>query len=126
AIGHGPLAYPPALARAREDQALADRIVQAYEPKLYDPEGRYIVIGAGIASINEWANALDTGAKVIALRRNPAPDEQDLNVPRCLFEALGIDVFQGLSFEERVAFLGKVLQGTSPRRRSWRERVESG
>ena len=40
---------------------------------------------------------------MIALRRNPAPDEQDLNVPRCLFEALGIDVFQGLPFEQRVA-----------------------
>ena len=64
-------------------------------PRQYHPSGRYIVIGAGIASINEWANALDAGAKVIALRRNPAPDEQDLNVPRCLFEALGIDIFQG-------------------------------
>ena len=31
-------------------------------PKQYHPSGRYIVIGAGIASINEWANALDAGA----------------------------------------------------------------
>ena len=84
------------------------------------------MIGAGIASINEWANALDAGAKVIALRRNPAPDEQDLNVPRCLFEALGIDIFQGLAFEDRIAFLGQVLKGTAPKRRSWRERIENG
>ena len=34
-----------------------------------------VVIGAGIASVNEWANALDAGAKVISLLRNPAPDE---------------------------------------------------
>ena len=126
APGHGPLVYPPLLARARTDPALRDRIVQAYEYKQYGYGGRYIVIGAGIASVNEWANALDAGAKVIALRRNPAPDEQDLNVPRCLFEALGIDVFQGLSFEQRIAFLGKTLKGTTPRRRGWLERIEAG
>ena len=88
--------------------------MQAYEPKSYHPDGRYIVLGAGIASINEWANALDVGAKCIALRRNPAPDEQDLNVPRCLFESLGIDAFAGLPFEARVQFLGNVLKGTTP------------
>ena len=126
ALGHGPLSFPPALARARNDPELRDRVVQAYEPKEYAPEGRYIVIGSGIASINEWANALDLGARVIALRRNPMPDEQDLNVPRCLFEALGIDAFQGLSFDDRLAFLGKSLRGTAPQRRSWIERVERG
>ena len=112
ALGHGPLSFPAALAKAKAaDPAIDERIVQAYEPKRYHPDGRYIVLGAGIASINEWANALDAGAKCIALRRNPAPDEQDLNVPRCLFEALGIDVFQGLPFDERVAFLGNVAAG---------------
>ena len=126
ALGHGPLAFPPVLAEARKDPAMADRIVQAYQAKQYAPEGRYVVLGAGIASINEWANALDVGAHVLALRRNPKPDEQDLNVPRCLFEALGIDKFQGLPFEERVAFLGTVLKGTSPRRRGWQERIERG
>jgi len=127
ALGHGPLAFPPALAKAKaQDSEIDDRIVQAYAPKEYHPQGRYIVIGSGIASINEWANALDVGAKVIALRRSPAPDEQDLNVPRCLFEALGIDVFQGLPFEDRIAFLGNVLRGTAPKRRGWRERIEHG
>jgi hypothetical protein len=126
AIGHGPLAYPPALARAREDPALADRIVQAYEPKAYAPGGRYVVIGAGIASVNEWANALDTGAKVVSLLRSPTPDEQDLNTPRCFFEALGIDAFQGLSVDRRLAFLGQILKGTAPRRRGWEERVREG
>ena len=127
ALGHGPLQFPPVLAAAKaEGEDVDARIVQAYAPKAYHPDGRYIVIGSGIASINEWANALDAGAKVIALRRSPAPDEQDLNVPRCLFEALGIDVFQGLPFEERVAFLGKVLRGTSPKRKGWRERIDAG
>jgi hypothetical protein len=126
ALGHGPLSFPPVLAKAREDPALADRIVQAYEPKVYAPGGRYIVVGAGIASVNEWANAIDVGASVVSLLRSPSPDEQDLNTPRCLFEALGIDVFQGLTFDERVAFLGKILKGTSPKRRGWAARIQRG
>jgi len=127
ALGHGPLVFPPALAKAKAaDPEVDARIVQAYAPKAYHPDGRYVVIGSGIASINEWANGLDAGAKILALRRNPQPDEQDLNVPRCLFEALGIDVFQGLDFEERVKFLGTALRGTAPKRRSWQERVEHG
>jgi hypothetical protein len=126
ALGHSPLSFPPVLAKARQDPRLAERIVQAYEPKGYSPEGRYVVIGAGIASVNEWANALDVGAKVISLLRSPEPDEQDLNTPRCLFEALGLDVFQGLSFDERIAFLGKILKGTSPKRRGWEDRINRG
>jgi hypothetical protein len=126
ALGHGPLVFPPALAAAREIPELADRIVQAYAPKRYAAEGRYIVIGSGIASINEWSNALAADAKVIALRRNPQPDDQDLNVPRCLFESRGIDVYAGLPFDERVKFLGEVLRGTAPKRRSWIEQIEQG
>jgi hypothetical protein len=126
APGHGPLMFPPVLARAKADAAIGPRIVQAYEPKQYAAGGRYIVIGAGIASVNEWANALDAGGSVIALRRQPGGDTQDLNVPRCLFEAQGIDIYQSLPFDQRIAFLGSVLHGTSPQRRSWLERVETG
>ncbi len=126
ALGHGPLSYPPALGRARDDERMRNRIVQAYEPKRYAADGRYVVIGAGIASVNEWANALDAGGKVISLLRNPAPEEQDLNAPRCLFEALGIDAFQGVSFEERLQYLGKILKGTTPTRRAWQNKIERG
>ena len=126
ALGHGPLSFPRCLAQAREDPELGDRVVQAYEPKGYARGGRYVVIGAGIASVNEWANALEAGAKVISLLRNPAPDEQDLNTPRCFFEAFGIDAFQELSFQQRVAFLGQILKGTSPSRRGWIDVVEEG
>jgi hypothetical protein len=127
ALGHGPLVFPPVLAKAREtDPEIAARIVQGYEPKAYHPHGRYVVLGAGIASVNEWANALDAGAKVLALTRREIPDEQDLNVPRCLFEAQGIDIFQGASFDQRIALLGQVLRGTHPRREGWQDRVERG
>ncbi len=127
AVGHGPLVFPPVLAEAKaSDPEIDQRIVQAYQPKRFHPDGRYLVIGAGIASINEWANILETGARAIALRRNPAPDEQDLNVPRCLFEARGVDVFTSLPFETRMKFLGSVLKGTTPRRRGWLERIQQG
>ena len=112
--------------RRRQDPALADRIVQAYAPKQYDPNGRYIVIGSGIASVNEWANAIDIGAKCISLVRNPTPDEQDLNTPRCFFEALGIDAFQTLDFDQRMEFLGRILKGTAPHRRGWDAKIATG
>src|ERR671922_2091288 len=123
APGHGPLSYPPVLAKARQDPAMADRIVQAYAPKQYDATGRYIVIGSGIASVNEWANVIDVGAKCISLVRNPTPDEQDLNTPRCFFEAYGIDAFQALDFDARMEFLGRILKGTAPQRRGWDDKI---
>jgi hypothetical protein len=126
APGHGPLSFPPVLAKARKDPALADRIVQAYEPKQYATGGRYIVLGAGIASVNEWANVIDAGGSVLALTRNPQPETQDLNVPRCLFESIGIDAYVSLPFDERIEFLGQVLRGTRPERREWLARIKRG
>jgi hypothetical protein len=124
--GHGPLSFPPVLARARKDPAVGERIVQAYEPKTYSGDGRYIVLGAGIASVNEWANILDTGASVLALTRSPQPETQDLNVPRCMFESIGIDAYARLPFNERIEFLGEVLRGTRPQRRQWLTRIQNG
>ncbi len=126
APGHGPLSFPPLLAKARKDPALADRIVQAYEPKQYAAGGRYIVLGAGIASVNEWANVLDAGGSVLALTRNEQPETQDLNVPRCLFESIGIDAYTRLPFDQRIEFLGQVLRGTRPERRQWLTRIKAG
>ena len=97
ALGHGPLSFPPVLAQARQDPALADADRPGVRAEGVRPGRRYVVIGAGIASVNEWANALDAGAKVISLLAQPEPDEQDLNTPRCFFEAFGIDAFQALT-----------------------------
>jgi hypothetical protein len=126
APGHGPLSFPPVLAKARQDPRTADRIVQAYEPKQYASGGRYVVLGAGIASVNEWANVLDVGGAVLALTRNPQPETQDLNVPRCLFESRGIDAYVSLPFEQRIQFLGEVLKGTRPDRKQWITKIEEG
>ena len=126
APGHGPLAWPPILAKARQDPALKERIVQAYEPKQYAAGGRYVVLGAGIASVNERANILDAGGSALALTRSPQPETQDLNVPRCLFESRGIDAYVSLPFDQRIRFLGEVLRGSRPERRSWLDRIEKG
>jgi hypothetical protein len=84
------------------------------------------VLGAGIASVNEWANILDAGASALALTRSPQPETQDLNVPRCLFESIGIDAYVSLPFDQRIRFLGEVLRGTRPERRTWLETIEHG
>jgi hypothetical protein len=124
-VGHGPLSFPGVYGAARRDPRIADHIVQAYEPKRYVEGHRYVVVGSGIAGVNEWVNALDAGAaKCIALRRNPQPDLQDLNVPRCLFDGSGIDAFEALSFEARLDFLSQVLKGTAPQRRNWGQKVK--
>ena len=73
AVGHGPLAFPGVYGKARENPQVRERIVQAYEPKQYYQGGRYIIIGSGIASVNEWANCIEAGAQCIALRRNRIP-----------------------------------------------------
>ena len=44
-------------------------------------------------------------------------------MPRCLFDGSGIDAFQGLSFDQRIDFLGDVLKGTAPQRRNWGGKV---
>ena len=123
AIGHGPLSFPGVYGEARRDPATAGLVVQAYEPKVYDPDGVYIVVGSGIAAINEEVNVLEAGGKCLSLRRNPEPDDQDLNVPRCLFDGSGIDAFEALSFERRLDFLGEVLKGTAPERATWSREV---
>ena len=126
AVGHGPLAFPGVYGPAREDPEIGERVVQAYEPKTYFPGGRYLVVGSGIAAVNEWVNVLEAGAQCIAMRRNPEPEDQDLNVPRGLFDGSGIDAFQGLSFDQRMDFLGQALRGTSPSRRNWSETIRAG
>ena len=127
AIGHGPLAFPGVYGEAREDPRMARPHRAGLRAQaLLRRAAATSWSASGIASVNEWANALDAGASCIALRRNPQPDEQDLNVPRCLFDGSGIDAFQGLSFDERVDFLGRALRGTSPQRRGWAEKIKKG
>ena len=126
APGHGPLVLPAGARKGsrRSGDGRPDRA--GLRSQAVCVGGRYIVLGAGIASVNEWANILDAGGSVLALTRNAQPETQDLNVPRCLFESRGIDAYVSLPFEERVKFLGEVLRGTRPEREQWLARIERG
>ena len=72
ACGHGPLSFPPALAKARQDPAMADRIVQAYAPKEYDATGRYIVDRLG-HRLGQRMGERDRRRRKVHLAR-PQPD----------------------------------------------------
>ena len=128
ALGHGPLAFPADAGQGEGRRPRDRRPHRAGLPGQELPPRRALHRASARASPRSTSGPTrsTSAPRCIALRRNPAPDEQDLNVPRCLFEALGIDVFQGLPFEQRVQFLGNVLKGTTPRRRSWLERIERG
>jgi hypothetical protein len=72
-------------------------MIHAYEEKAYESGRQSIILSAGIAAANACSKALAAGASVIALRRRPLPDTQDLNVPCCMFEARGIEAFSRFS-----------------------------
>ncbi len=125
ALGHGPPVFPPVLDAARGHPLMRDRVVHAYEPKRYVRGGRYLVIGAGLAAVNEWVNALAAGAECIAVRR-PDVEGEDLGAPQCLFEALGIDAYSGLTHDQRLGILGRVLRGATASGDAWRTAVIRG
>ena len=114
AIGHGPLRSRACTARRATTRRPRTGSSRPTSRSSTTRAAATSSLGSGIAAVNEWANCVDAGAQCIALRRNPHPEEQDLNVPRCLFDGSGIDAFQGLSFDQRVDFIGKVLRGTAP------------
>lgn len=125
ALGHGPPVFPTVLDGARSHPLMRDRVVHAYEPKRYVRGGRYMVIGAGLAAVNEWVNTQAAGAECIAVRR-PEVEGEDLGAPQCLFEALGIDAFSGLTHSERLGILGRVLRGATPAGDAWRTAIIRG
>ena len=67
--------------------------MQAYKPKRYVAEGRYIVVGAGIASVNEWANALELPYEQFCFAcfdgRYPEPVPYDVGERKLMLETVG-------------------------------------
>ena len=126
APGHGPLSFPPVLAKARNGPGdrRSDRAgvrTQAVRPRrTVRRAGRRHRVGQ---RVGEHPRRRRLGA---GLTRNAQPETQDLNVPRCLFESRGIDAYVSLPFDERIKFLGEVLRGTRPDRREWLSRIENG
>ena len=97
AIGHGPLSFPGVYGKARENPRRPTGSCRPTSRRSTTRAAATSCSAPGSPPVNEWVNGVDAGAQCIALRRNPQPDEQDLNVPRCLFDGSGIDAFQGLS-----------------------------
>lgn len=122
ALGHPGLAWPDAVQAVRDDPALRPRIHHAYQPKVYQAGETVAVIGAGLGAAHEWLNALAAGAQVYALWRQP-PLHQPLNVPRCLFNAVGLDDYRRLLPEGRLAVLHQLSLGSYPWRLGWEQQL---
>lgn len=118
ALGHPGLAWPSAVSAVRDDPALGQRIHHAYQPKAYQTGETVAVIGAGMGAAHEWLNALAAGAQVYAIWRQP-PLHQPLNVPRCLFNAAGLDDYRRQPPERRLAVLRQLGLGSYPWRPGW-------
>jgi hypothetical protein len=82
---------------------------------------RVVVVGGGIAAAHSWVAALAAGASVVALHRSPLRRQQ-LNAPRCMFSAAGIDAYRRLAPDERLAWL-RAAGGSFPWRWQWEWRI---
>ncbi len=122
ALGHPGLAWPAAALAAQNDPAISQRIHHAYHPKTYQAGETVAVVGAGMGAAHEWLNALAAGAQVYAIWRQP-PLHQPLNVPRCLFNAAGLDAYRRLPPEGRLAVLRQLGTGSYPWRPSWERQL---
>lgn len=114
APGHPGLALPPEL----EGDA---RVVHAYAP--HDYANTVAVVGAGMAAATEWLNALETGARVLSVRRRE-PKRRPLNVPRPLFSRRGLGPFHAAPPKRRAELLREWLAPSYPPGREWDEPLE--
>ena len=90
AIGHGPLAFPGRLRQgAREPGDRRTASCRRTSPSSTTRAGATSWSDRASPRSTSGRTCIESGAQCIALRRNPQPDEQDLNVPRCLFDGSG-------------------------------------
>jgi hypothetical protein len=118
ALGHPALSWPSWLAHWRGDE----RITHAYQPKCYRAGETVIVLGAGMAAAHQWLAALEAGARVVAVSREPLR-HQALNAPRCDFTAVGLEPYRTLDTSARHAYLDRLSRGTYPWRADWEWRL---
>lgn len=93
-------------------------VVHAYTPHTVESGEHVVVLGSGMAAAHSWINALEAGAHVTAVHRHPLR-RQRLNSSRCDFSTVGIEAYQRLHPEQRMAYLQTVGQGSFPRRWQW-------
>ena len=119
ALGHGPLSFPPTLAKAKAaDPEIDDRIVQAYEAKS-TPRRALHRARRGHRLHQRMGQRARRRRQVH--RPAPQPGARRAGPQRAALPLRGAGHrhLPGLPFEQRVQFLGNVLKGTTPRRRSW-------
>jgi hypothetical protein len=117
ALGHPGLRWPPGTSSWRFHPLVS----HAYQSPRFTPGERVAVVGGGMAAAHTWLAALDAGATVVALHRNPLRRQQ-LNAPRAMFSAAGLDAYRRLGPEERQARL-QAVAGSYALRGSWELRL---
>ena len=117
AVGHGKKNIPKPIADFRNQYGDDDRVVMAFEEKVYAPE-TVLVVGDGITAATEWEHVLHAGGAVAALSRDVFG--QPLNAPLRYFSARGLKPFWQQAENQRVAELKTATRGTVPSYMSWR------
>jgi hypothetical protein len=113
ALGHPGLRWPAVVGSWH----FHPRVAHAYQGLEIHHGERVVVVGSGIAAAHAWLAALDAGASVTALHRSPLVRQQ-LNAPRCLFGAVGIDSYRRMAPEQRLALFRR-QGGSFPWRLEW-------
>ena len=125
ALGHGPLAVPARRwpRRRRPTPRSTSASCRPTRPRATTPTGATSCSGAGIASINEWANALDVGRQVH--RPAPQPGARRAGPQRA---ALPVRVAGHRRLRRAALRAARAVpratcsRARRPRRRSWLER----
>ena len=113
ALGLPGLAWP-AVTQGWQDHP---RVRHSYQAPSFRRDEHVVMLGSGMTAAHLWVAALEAGARVTAIHRDPLL-RQPLNVPRCGFSAAGFDAYRRLDLEERRAFLG-ARRGSFPWRWHW-------
>lgn len=113
ALGLPGLAWP-AVTQGWQDHSC---VGHSYQAHTFQCDEHVVIIGSGMTAVHLWVVALEAGARVTAIHRDPLL-RQPLNVPRCRFSAVGFDAYRRLSPHERQAF-HRARRGSYPRRWHW-------
>ncbi|MGH2447308.1 MAG: SidA/IucD/PvdA family monooxygenase, partial [Chloroflexota bacterium] len=114
ALGHGEWRWPEVCAQQSARLELTGLLYHSYQPKQY-PADTVVVVGAGMAAMNEWVNVLRHGGRLIVVHRGRRLMEQALSAPRCSFSGPWLDRYHQMSPEDRGEVLSALSRGTVPR-----------
>ncbi len=117
ALGHPGLRWPAAAGSWR----FHPRVSHAYQRPTFAAGERIAVVGGGMGAAHVWLAALAAGASVVALHRSSLKRQQ-LNAPRRMFSAVGLDEYRRLDPEARLSRL-RAGSGSYALRPGWEWRL---